>query len=85
MPNRQPAHFFDRVPAKQSAAAGIVRAYVQRRDSDGRYFLSDTAFVEGAALVYFQDRDDYAGQVSLDTEGEGARTATLYGADVVLL
>lgn len=85
MPNRQPAHFFDRLPAKDGAAAGMQRAYVHRRDSDGRYFLADTTIVAGATRVYFQDRDDYTGRVQLDTDGAGARIATLYGANVVVL
>lgn len=85
-PINQPAHFFDRLPAKDAAAAGIKKAYVQRRESDGHYFLSDTAFVDGATRVYFQDRDEYAGRVVLDDVSSASdRTATLFGDDLVQL
>lgn len=85
MPIQQPAHFFDRLPAKEAAAAGIHQAYLFRRTSDGRYFLGDTPAVDGAERVYFKDRGDYAGQVSLDEEPVDARAAVLYGTDIVLL
>lgn len=81
----QPAHFFDRLPAKEGAAAGVRRAYIFQRDSDGHIFFSDTAIVAGATRVYLHDRVGYAGRTSFDTEGEGARTATLFGGDVVQL
>lgn len=80
----QPAHFFDRLPAKDGAAAGVRRAYIMQRDADGHLFFSDTAIVAGATRVYLHDRAGYAGRASFDTEGDGARTATLFG-DVVQL
>lgn len=81
----QPGHFFDRVAARDAGAAGVLPAFVFVDDVTGRYFLADTAVVAGATRVYFHDRDDYPGRVSLDTAGDGARTATLFGDDVVQL
>lgn len=85
MPIQQPAHFFDRLPAKEAAAAGVHQAYVFRRTSNGRYFLADSPAVAGAERVYFKNRDDYAGQVSLDEEPVDTRAAVLIGTDIVLL
>lgn len=80
----QSAHFFDRVPASDAAAAPIRKAYVFRNPVTGRYVLSDTLplgvgevpayFVEGASDRYH-----------LDSDPAGARTAALYSDNVVEL
>lgn len=78
----QPGHFFDRVPAKDAAAAGVPRAYPFRDDVTGRYFLADSIAVAGATRVYF--KSGAGDSVHLD-DAEGDRTAILFGTNRVQL